>query len=182
MALINRISRLLKADFNAVLDQIEEPEQLLKQAIRDMDDELAATGQRIALCAHEHEGLNVRRQQAMAASAEFDQQLDLCFQSGKDELAKALVRRKLEAKRLLKRLDSQLEANSRYLSRQQKLHDENRATLEGLRQKAELVVSRAPDENGTGREDIARMAQELRVGDDEVEIAFLHEKAARSGS
>ena len=38
MALINRVSRLFKADFNAVLDQIEEPEQLLKQAIRDMED------------------------------------------------------------------------------------------------------------------------------------------------
>ena len=36
MALINRISRLFQADFHAVLDQIEEPEQILKQAIRDM--------------------------------------------------------------------------------------------------------------------------------------------------
>ena len=183
MALINRISRLFKADFNAVLDQIEEPEQLLKQAIRDMEDELAATGQRIALCAHEREALGARRQQAVASSGEFDQQLDLCFQSGNDELAKAIVRRKLEAERLLQRLDAKLEANGRFLARQQKLLDENRATLEGLRQKAELIVSRAPaDESGTGREDIARIAQELRVGDDEVEIAFLREKAARSRS
>ena len=41
MALINRVSRLFRADFHAVLDQIEEPELLLKQAIRDMEDELA---------------------------------------------------------------------------------------------------------------------------------------------
>ena len=37
MALINRLSRLFKADFHAVLDQIEEPELLLKQAIREME-------------------------------------------------------------------------------------------------------------------------------------------------
>jgi len=43
MALINRISRLFKADFHAVLDHIEEPEALLKQAIRDMEDDLAKT-------------------------------------------------------------------------------------------------------------------------------------------
>ncbi|RLA35148.1 MAG: hypothetical protein DRR11_01080, partial [Gammaproteobacteria bacterium] len=55
MALINRISRLFKADFHAVLDQIEEPEQLLKQAIRDMEDELATTEQSIILCAHDQE-------------------------------------------------------------------------------------------------------------------------------
>lgn len=183
MALINRISRLFKADFNAVLDQIEEPEQLLKQAIRDMEDELAASGQHIALCAHEREALVARRQQLITSSGEFDPQLDLCFQSGKDELAKAIVRRKLEAERLLQRLDAQLEANGRLLARQQKLLDDNRATLEGLRQKAELIVSRAPaDERGSGREDSARIAQELRVGDDEVEIALLREKAARSRS
>jgi phage shock protein A len=38
MALINRISRLFKADFHAVLDQIEEPEGLLKQAIPSKAD------------------------------------------------------------------------------------------------------------------------------------------------
>ena len=61
MVLINRISRLFKADFHAVLDRIEEPEQLLKQAIRDMEDDLANTEQRISLCAHDHEVLSVRR-------------------------------------------------------------------------------------------------------------------------
>ncbi len=60
MALINRISRLFKADFHAVLDQIEEPEMLLKQAIREMEDDLAETEQRIRVCAHEQEALATR--------------------------------------------------------------------------------------------------------------------------
>ena len=41
MALITRISRLFKADFHAVLDQIEEPEVLLRQAVREMEDSIA---------------------------------------------------------------------------------------------------------------------------------------------
>jgi phage shock protein A len=183
MALINRISRLFKADFNAVLDQIEEPEQLLKQSIRDMEDELAATEQRMALSAHEQEALGARRQELVASASEFDGQIDLCFESGKDDLARSIIRRKLEAGRLLKHLDGKLDANRRFLARHEKLIQENRATLEGLRQKAELIVHRAlAEENTCGREDLARMARELRVGDDEVEIAFLREKAARSSS
>jgi phage shock protein A len=183
MALINRVSRLFKADLNAVLDQIEEPEQLVRQAIRDMEDELAAGERRIALCAQEQEALEARRAEIAAAAREFDPQLDLCFESGKDELAHGIVRRKLEAERLLKRLDTELEANRRHLARQQKLLGENRATLDGIRQKAELIVSRAPSgSDGSGRDDIARIARELRVDDDEVEIAFLREKAARSRS
>ena len=183
MALINRVSRLFKADFNAVLDHIEEPEQLLKQAIRDMEDELLATERRIGICAQEQELLELRRQEIKAAAAGFDEQLDLCFESGKDDLARGIIRRKLEAESLVRRLDSKLEANQRFLGIQRKLLDENRATLGGLRQKAELIVGRAAsDDDGCGMDDIARMARESRVGDDEVEIAFLREQAARSAS
>ena len=46
MALINRMSRLFTADVHAVLDRIEEPEALLKQAIREMEEEVQGAEQR----------------------------------------------------------------------------------------------------------------------------------------
>ena len=144
MALINRISRLFKADFHAVLDQIEEPEQLLKQAIRDMEDDLAATEQRVSLCAHGQEAISVRSSELENALGEIDEQLDLCFESEKDDLAKKLIRKKLEAERLLKRLHAKHLANEKYLTEQRTTLDENRSTLEGLRQKAELFSQRMP--------------------------------------
>lgn len=183
MALINRVSQLFKADLNAVLDHIEEPEQLLKQAVRDMEDELAISERRIKGCAQEQEALQARKRDIRSSADELDEQLDLCFESGKDDLARGIVRRKLEAARLVKRLDARLEANERFLEKERRLLDENRATLEGLRQKAELFVSRAPaDDGGAGFEDSSRLARELCVSDDEVEIAFLREKSARGAS
>lgn len=183
MALIHRVSRLFKADFNAVLDHIEEPEQLLKQAIRDMEDDLAATQRRVAAGVHEQAALRARRQEVVTSAASFEEQLDLCFKSGKDDLARSIIRRKLETESLVRRLDGKLEANARFLDQQQKLLDENRATLDILRQKAELIVSRAPaDEYDPVFDDLTHLTRELRVGDDEVEIAFLREKAGRSAS
>ncbi len=184
MALINRISRLFKADFHAVLDQIEEPEQLLKQAIRDMEDDLANTEQRINLCAHDQDALSGRKHELESAFAEIDAQLDLCFESEKDDLAKSLIRKKLEAERLLKRLNAKHVANEKYLDEQRAMFDENNATLESLRQKAELFAQRTPVQIDSGSEfdDIAWMAREMTVGDDEVEIAYLHEKSLRSAS
>ena len=41
MTLINRLSRLFKADVHAMLDRIEEPPLLLQQALRDMAQALA---------------------------------------------------------------------------------------------------------------------------------------------
>jgi len=184
MALINRVSRLFKADFHAVLDQIEEPEQLLKQAIRDMEDDLAATDQRISLCAHDTEAIAVRKSELENALAEIDEQIDLCFESEKDDLARNLIRKKLEAARLLQRLNAKHAANEKYLAGQGAIRDENRTTLEGLRQKAELFAQRAPVHSTAGSEfdDIAWMARELTVGDDEVEVAFLREKSLRGAS
>lgn len=184
MALINRISRLFRADFHAVLDQIEEPEALLKQAIRDMEDDLANAAQRINLCANDDKALSVRRRELENASAEIDAQLDLCFESDKDDLAKSLIRKKLEAERLLKRLDAKHVANEVYLEEQRAMLDENNATLEGLRQKAELFAQRAPvhTDGDSQFDDITWMAREMQVGDDEVEIAYLREKSIRSTS
>ena len=101
MALINRVARLFKSDFHAVLDRIEEPEQVLRQAIRDMEDKLASAEQRIRLCTHERERLATRKAALDATVKELDQELDLCFAKQKDELARTSVRKKLEAQRLL---------------------------------------------------------------------------------
>ena len=184
MALINRISRLFKADFNAVLDQIEEPEALLKQAIRDMEDDLASTEQRIKLCVHDQEALSQRRGEMKSSIADYEAQLDLCFESGKDELARNIIRKKLETARLLKRLDAKHAANADTLKEQQATLEQNSATLESLRQKAELFAQRPPAHADGDSEfnDIAWMAREMNVSDDEVEIAYLREQNLRSAS
>ena len=184
MALINRVSRLFRADFHAVLDHIEEPEVLLKQAIRDMEDELAATEQRVALCKHDQDAIGVRQGELEAAIDETSEQLDLCFNSGKEDLAKSLVRKKLEAGRLLKRIMAKSSANEKFLNQQQKALEENRATLESLRQKAELVAQRTPPRSGDSSEfdDLSLMSREFVVDEDEVEVAFLQEKSKRSAS
>ncbi len=183
MALINRVSQLFRADMNAVLDHIEEPEQLLKQAVRDMEDELAESERRIEACRQEQESLEARKSEVAGAAADLDQQLDLCFESGKDELAKSIIRRQLESERAVRHLAKRIEANQRFLEKQLGLLEDNRTTLEGLRQKAELFVTRAP--RGTaafGEDEFDRLARDLRVSDEEVEIAFLREQSARRAS
>ena len=183
MALINRVARLFKADFHAVLDQIEEPEQLLRQAVRDMEDELAAAEQRITNCAWEQDVLTARRDEIQSSVDELDEQLDLCFEEARDDLSKGLIRRKLQAERILKRLSSRFMTNASYLDDQRKLVEENRNTLHGLRQKAELFEHRPVSrESGADYDDVAWMAREMTVSEDEVEIAFLREQARRGES
>jgi phage shock protein A len=182
MALVNRISRLFKADFHAVLDRIEEPEVLLRQAIREMEDDLAETEQRIRVGEHDRQALATRKSEVDDTLAGIEEELDLCFASKKDDLARSLIRKKLEAERLSKSLSSRHAGSGTFLDEQRAILDENRTTLEGLRQKAELFAERAPARDGSAFDDIGWMGRELNVTDDEVEIAYLREIDARSPS
>lgn len=182
MALINRISRLFQADMHAVLDNIEEPEVLLRQAIREMEDDLSATEQRIRVAAHDQETLAARCSELDQLLGGIDGELDLCFASEKDELAKNLIRRKLESQRLLKSLSGKHSAAGRILAEARDSLDDKRTTLEGLRQKAELFAARPPAAEDSEFDDIGWMARDLRIGDDEVEIAYLREKQLRNPS
>ncbi len=183
MALINRISRLIRADVHAVLDNLEEPELLLKQAVREMEEELVASERRIGLGAHEQERLAGRIGELESSVVQCQQQLDLCFESGKDELAKQLLRKQLEAERLLQRLRARQQATDRELEQQRKRLAEHRATLESLRQKAELFAPAADaGERSGGFDALAWPERQLTVSDAEVEIAFLREKSQRGAA
>lgn len=181
MALINRVTQLFKADFHAVLDRIEEPEQLLRQSIRDMEDVLLTAERHLQQLKREQDALQGRKDELDTKVTDLDSELDLCFEKQKDELARTLVRRKLEAERLLRRLQARIAANQQAIESGQAAAAERRSTLDAMKQKAELFSDReaaAP----TDLDDSAWLARELTVSDDDIEVAFLREQQARSGS
>jgi phage shock protein A len=175
MALINRMSRLFTADVHAVLDRIEEPDVLLKHAIREMEESLAQSEQRLRQLEHERDALGERQLKVQALLAELGTQLDVCFASGNAELARKVLRRRLETERLGKHAADRRATVDKALSEHRKLTDERREQLDVMRQKAELLAT-AP----SGGEEWGKT--ELAVGDDEVEVAFLREQQRRQPS
>ncbi|MEM7502401.1 MAG: PspA/IM30 family protein [Pseudomonadota bacterium] len=178
MALINRVTQLFKADVHAVLDRIEEPEQTLRQAIREMQSELGEMERRVAAAKEEVEEYASRKADLERRTAEIDRELDFCFAKDKMDLARGLVRRKLEATRLAKRLAARGESAAKYVSKTMAEIESQRTALEGVQQKAS-VFARQPV---TDREfdDIAFLANELAVGEDELDVAFLKEQEKRT--
>jgi len=126
MALITRMSRLLTADLHAVLDRIEEPEVLLKHAVREMEEELARGEQRARAIEHEHDALGGRLRKTAALKAEIEAELEVCFTSGNDELARKVVRRKLETERLERHIGERRAALAKDLAALRASLDEQR--------------------------------------------------------
>jgi len=178
MALIRRMSRLFTADLHAVLDQIEEPETLLKQAIREMEEELAKQAQRFKWLQQERDELVSREQKLASAPAEIDARLDICFANGSEELARRLTRRKLQAEQLAQRVAAKRAATEAALQAHRAGIQENRERLEGMQQKAECFAS----ECTSSYSEASDFECDSSLGEDEVEVAFLREKQKRSPS
>lgn len=177
MALIRRVSRLFTADMHAVLDQIEEPEIVLKQAIREMEEELARQTQRSKWLQKEIESTGKQFDAILKTQKEIDSKLDLCFENDNDTLARKLTRRKLETQRLAEHLDAKHVALKAESEEHESVVAGNRDQLEGMRQKASLLGS---DTVAPG--DFSGEQSFDQIDDDEVEIEFLREKQARAKS
>jgi phage shock protein A len=174
MTLITRMSRLFRADMNAVLDRIEEPAALLHQAVREMEEALARDEQQARRLEYEQQQQESRLAEAERTRREIDGQLDLCFESDREDLARTLIRRRLEAEQL-QRLAADRQADlSRTLAGLRNRLAANRQRLADVRRRAELVT-----EDPGGDCDDRWAASSVSVRDEEVEVAFLREKSRR---
>ncbi len=176
MALIARISRLFQADMHAVLDKIEEPEQLLKQSIREMEESIATGERQIRCWEYEQQQLTIKHNQQGEILTELENKLSLCFKSNKDDLARSLIKQKLETQQAKFLLAEKIAALKEQLTRLTKQLVEHQAQLAGMKQKAEAFLDE-DRESSTNWQN-----PPVAVRDEEVEIAFLCEKQKWSES
>lgn len=178
MALITRISRLFRADFNAVLDRIEEPDVLLKQALREMEEDLHHDKQQLKLLQHEVSQIESKLHGLEKDIAQVDKELDICFDSGETTLARSQVKKKLELQRYQKHCQQKKDSTLKRLTDLTKRLDENSARLSAMQQKLDLL---AVDENPVNNEELAFNIG-MTANEDDIDMAFLREKQARGVS
>ena len=176
MALVTRLSRLFQADFHAVLDRIEEPDIQLKQAVREMQLALDEDEQRLTLLQHELEQLRQLNTEKTNLQSQLDEELDICFDAQKEDLARDLIHRKLIAENQQQNLLSQITGIEAELTRLGKQVTQQRQQLSSMHQKLELLVSR--DNPYTAN----HVYQTDTIRSEDIDIAFLREKQRRARS
>ncbi len=180
MAIINRIARLFKADVHAVLDQIEEPELLLKQSIREMQSEFDAT-ERNLLNAKQHAKQCEQRLNELKKSIEdISDEIELCLSNENEDLARNLIRRRIELQRIVA---MQSKAAQRYQDQAAellKLKQEQHSLLSDMQQKAALLCDKTNligsqfDCQSIGAK--GAKDAEFAVSESDIEVALLKEK------
>lgn len=178
MTLIARVSRLFRADLHAVLDRVEEPDLVLRQAVREMEEDLARDGRRREVLRSELQRMEARDGEIERSLSGIEDELDVCFEAGKDDLGRALIRRRLEGRNYRATLARKREGIREKLAGLEQRIREHSARLDAMRQKAELLGPReAKPVAGEAWE-----APDLRVREEDVEVAFLRERQRRERS
>lgn len=181
MTIMSRIERLFKADAHGVLDWLEDSEAILKQSVRDMETEIAQGEQRLADLNRKADRLHAFVATVEAKRSELEDQINICFEEDNAELARTFIRKKLETEKRLKSAASLVaDVVAKQEAQQQKLKQQ-REQLDAIVEKMQLFVDSTaeatPQETVSGFESAS-----IAVTDEEVEIAFLHEKRRRTQS
>src|SRR5215831_12278425 len=93
MGLLERVSMLIRANINDLVDRAEDPEKMIKQVIIDLHNQYIQVKTQLAVAITEHHLLEQKAREIQAKSAEWMRKAELSVDREHDALAKAALER-----------------------------------------------------------------------------------------
>ena len=168
MALLERVSTLVRANLNDLIDQAEDPEKMIKQVILDMQNQLLQVKTQVAIAIADQHLLENKQKENADKVAEWMRKAELAVDKKEDDLARASLQR-VESYR-------ELSENFKLQVADQKVQVENlKSALRQLEQKlteaqakADVLIAQNRRARAVTKASDARMAS----GDGSKQAAF----------
>ncbi|MEP0912817.1 PspA/IM30 family protein [Leptolyngbya sp. GB1-A1] len=143
MGLLGRIWRLIRANFNSLVNQAEDPEKILEQTVIDMQNDVIQLRQAVAQAIATQKRTERQAAQAQANADEWYQRAQLALQKGEEGLAREALTRRKSFQDTANALTGQLDQQSAIVSKLK----QNMVALEGklseARTKKDMYIARA---------------------------------------
>ena len=178
MALLERVSTLVRANLNDLIDQAEDPEKMIKQVILDMQNQLLQVKTQVAIAIADQHLLEKKQKENEDKVAEWMRKAELAVDKKEDDLARAS----------LQRVESYRELSESFMQQvaDQKAQVESLKTalrqldhkLTEAKAKADLLIARQHRARAVGKASDAK----LNIGDGSKAAAFdrMKHKVART--
>src|ERR1700733_13267662 len=108
MALLERVSTLVRANLNDLIDKAEEPEKMIKQVILDMQNQLLQVKTQVAIAIADQHLLEKKHKENQEKSADWVRKAELAVDKQEDDLARAAIERSLSYRQLADNFGDQL--------------------------------------------------------------------------
>src|SRR5919204_1122645 len=93
MPLLERVSTLVRANLNDLIDKAEHPEKMIKQVILDMDNQLLQVKTQVAIAIADQHLLEKKQKENEEKVAEWMRKAELAVDKKQDDLARAALER-----------------------------------------------------------------------------------------
>jgi len=93
MALLERVSTLVRANLNDLIDKAEDPEKMIKQVILDMQNQLLQVKTQVAIAIADQHLLEKKEKENEGKVTEWMRKAELAVDKKQDDLARAALQR-----------------------------------------------------------------------------------------
>jgi phage shock protein A len=174
MGILDRVSTILRANINALLDQAEDPEKTLDQLIRDMAEAIGQARGQVAEMIAQEKLMSADLERNANLAREWSQKAELAMSRGADDLAKEALRRKIDYEKNAQAYSTQLQAQQDVVAKLK--HD-----LEQLESKHESAIRNreamiARHRRALAQQKVAQTAAQLSTMDPTSELARMEER------
>src|SRR6201982_2516 len=168
MALLERVSTLVRANLNDLIDKAEQPKKMIKQVILDMQNQLLQVKTQVAIAIADQHLLEKKQKENEEKVAEWMRKAELAVDKREDDLARASLQRVESYRELSENFTQQV--------KDQKAQVENlKAALRQLEQKlteaqakADVLIAQHRRARAVGKATDAR----VNIGDGSKAAAF----------
>lgn len=101
MAIFERMSDLVRANVNDLIDKAENPEKMVKQIIIDMEEQLRKATQGLGTAMGSHNQVKKQLETAQEQSNVWQEKAKACLEQGNEELAKKALENKVEQDKMV---------------------------------------------------------------------------------
>lgn len=109
MGLLERVSTLVRANLNDLIDHAENPSKMIKQVILDMENQLLQVKTQVAISIADQHMLKKKQQDSADKIAEWLRKAELAIDKGQDDLARAALERHKSAERMTESFTQQVD-------------------------------------------------------------------------
>ncbi len=153
MGIFSRLTDIVNANINSLLDHAEDPEKMVKLMIQEMEDTLVEVRTAAVRTITEKKEIQRRLEQLAAAEADWAEKAEFAISKGRDDLAKGALLAKRKLSETAKQMQGEQKAVEEALAR----HDEDLARLQ-----SKLAEAKAKEKALTIRMATAKKRVQMR--------------------
>ncbi len=143
MTIVERISKLVRANINDLIDRAEDPEKLIKQLLMDMSSQLLQAKTQMAAAIADEKQLYDRYQQNQTEADEYQHKAELAVEQGDDDLAREALTRRSAFQQTADGFKSQYDAQSKQVEVLKEALNQLEAKIHEAEAKKDLLIARS---------------------------------------